>query len=104
MPFLLKCQGLDFDYVGVIIGEDLRLKNNEVITDYTKRADSDKSLDGLKSLAKKKDPTALQEVDRIIRNTYKTLMTRGMKGCYIYCVDKELNEYFKRRIERQNLR
>lgn len=98
------CQGLEFDYVGVIIGEDLRLKNNEVITDYTKRADSDKSLDGLKSLAKKNDPTALQEVDRIIRNTYKTLMTRGMKGCYIYCVDKELNEYFKRRIEKQNLR
>ena len=33
--------------------------------------------------------------DRIIKNTYKTLMTRGMKGCYIYCTDKEIEEYFK---------
>jgi DUF2075 family protein len=31
----------------------------------------------------------------IIKNTYRTLMTRGMKGCYIYSVDKETNEYFK---------
>lgn len=33
--------------------------------------------------------------DRIIRNTYRTLMTRGLKGCYIYCEDKELENYFK---------
>ena len=92
------CQGLEFDYVGVIIGNDLRYENDEVITDFTKRANSDKSLDGLKGNAKKNDPEALKEVDKIIRNTYKTLMTRGMKGCYIYCVDKKLNEYFKRRI------
>ena len=69
-----------------------------VVTDFTKRANSDKSLDGLKSKAKKNDPEALREVDRIIRNTYKTLMTRGMKGCYIFCCDKNLQEYFKRRI------
>lgn len=91
------CQGLEFDYVGVILGEDIRFENGQVITDFTKRASSDKSLDGLKGPAKKNDPVALKEVDRIIRNTYKTLMTRGMKGCYIYCCDKALNEYFKTR-------
>ena len=91
-------QGLEFDYIGVIIGEDLRCENDEVITDFTKRANSDKSLDGLKGPAKKNDPKALKEVDRIIRNTYKTLMSRGMKGCYIFCCDKELNEYLKSRI------
>ena len=32
--------------------------------------------------------------DAIIKNTYKTLMTRGMKGCYIYCTDKNLQNYF----------
>lgn len=32
--------------------------------------------------------------DSIIKNTYKTLMTRGMKGCYIYCTDKKLQNYF----------
>ena len=94
------CQGLEFDYVGVIIGEDLRYENNEVITDFTKRASTDKSLDGIKTLARKGDEKALKEVDKIIRNTYKTLMTRGMKGCYIYCVDKTLNDYFKERLNK----
>lgn len=31
--------------------------------------------------------------DRIIRNTYCTLLSRGQKGCYIYCEDKELLKY-----------
>ena len=33
--------------------------------------------------------------DSIIKNTYRTLMTRGMKGCYVYCTDKNLNKYLK---------
>lgn len=92
------CQGLEFDYVGVIIGEDLRYENDMVVTDFNKRANSDQSLKGLKSKAKKNDEEALKEVDKIIRNTYKTLMTRGMKGCYVYCCDKALSEYLKDRI------
>lgn len=90
-------QGLEFDYVGVIIGEDLRFEDNRIITDYNKRAKTDKSLNGLKM--RLKDPNlkdeALKKADEIIRNTYKTLMTRGLKGCYVYCVDSELNEYMK---------
>ena len=39
--------------------------------------------------------------DEIIKNTYKTLMTRGMKGCYIYCTDKKLQEYLKSNIIKQ---
>jgi len=34
-------------------------------------------------------------LDLVIKNTYRTLMTRGMKGCYVYFVDKETGEYFK---------
>ena len=33
--------------------------------------------------------------DEIIKNTYRTLMTRGQKGCYIYCTDKKLSDYLK---------
>ena len=40
-----------------------------------------------------------KKADEIIKNTYRTLMTRGMKGCYIYCVDQKLQEYIKKRIE-----
>ena len=36
--------------------------------------------------------------DNIIKNTYRTLMTRGMKGCYVYCVDKGMQEYLKKLI------
>lgn len=39
--------------------------------------------------------------DEIIKNTYKVLMTRGQKGCYVYCCDRELAEYIKGRIERE---
>ena len=42
------CQGLEFDYVGVIIGNDLRFEDNKLITDFTKRASTDKSLNGIK--------------------------------------------------------
>lgn len=51
-------QGLEFDYVGVIIGNDMRYEDGKVVTDFTK-------------------------------------MTRGMKGCYVYCVDEGLAEYLR---------
>ena len=83
-------QGLEFDYVGVIIGKDLRFYGNKVVTDYTQRAKSDKSLKGIKTTKN------YNLADKIIRNTYRTLLSRGQKGCYIYCEDKELANYIKR--------
>lgn len=76
-------QGLEFDYCGIIIGKDLRYENGAVITDRTKEAKSDKS-SGIRTC---KDP---EMADRLIRNTYKTLLSRGQKGCFIYCEDKAL--------------
>ena len=93
------CQGLEFDYVGVIIGDDLRYENG-IITDFTKRARTDQSIKGLKGLYKKDKDKALSIADRIIKNTYRTLLTRGQKGCYIYCIDNNLKEYFKRRLKK----
>ena len=93
------CQGLEFDYVGVIIGEDLRFENGRIISDYTKRASTDQSLKGIKKIAKEKgEEYSYKVADLIIKNTYKTLMTRGMKGCFVYCTDKALNNYFKEHI------
>ena len=83
-------QGLEFEYVGVIIGNDLRFVDGKVITDYTKRAKTDKSLKGIKTTRNYK------LADEIIRNTYRTLLSRGQKGCYIYCEDKPLANYIKR--------
>ena len=93
------CQGLEFDYVGVIIGDDLRYENGKIITDYSKRAKTDTSLNGIKKIAKEQgDEVAKQIADSIIKNTYRTLMTRGMKGCYVYCTNKELRDYLKNNI------
>ena len=93
-------QGLDFDYVGVIIGDDMRFENGHVITDASKRASTDQSLKGIKKLEKEDPDKAHKEADEIIKNTYRTLMTRGMKGCYIYCTDPNLAEYLKKRVNR----
>lgn len=89
------CQGLEFDYVGVIIGDDLRYENGHLITDASQRARTDKSLKGLGKMSKENPEEAARIADEIIRNTYRTLMTRGMKGCYIYCTNKELSDYIK---------
>ena len=95
-------QGLEFDYVGVIIGDDIRCENGEVITDFTKRAKTDQSLKGIKTLYKENPEEAQRRADEIIRNTYRTLLTRGMKGCYIFCTDKELSNYLKLRMNSVN--
>lgn len=94
------CQGLEFDYVGVIIGDDLRYENGRVVTDYTKRAKTDNSLRGLKKMIREEPDKALKLADEIIRNTYRTLMTRGQKGCLVFCTDKKLATYLKERYQK----
>ena len=89
-------QGLEFDYVGVIIGKDMRFEGNRVITDYKQRDRNDRTIQGVRTDADK----AL--ADRIIRNTYKTLLSRGQKGCFIYCQDPALRDYIRQRLDLNN--
>ena len=92
-------QGLEFDYICVIIGPDLKYREGKIITDCKERASTEKSLYGLYVLMKK-DKTYYQNLaDTIIRNTYRVLLTRGIKGCYVYSVDKELQKYLKKIIK-----
>ena len=94
------CQGLELEYVGVIIGPDLLVRNGKVITDYKKRASTDQSLKGIKKLAREKGEAYAQKIaEPIIKNTYRTLMSRGTKGCYIYSVDPGTNNYFRKAIK-----
>ncbi|MEG7357197.1 DUF2075 domain-containing protein [Bacillus vallismortis] len=97
------CQGLEFDYVGVIIGDDLVCRDGVVLTDHSKRAKTDTSLRGLKKMLKQNSDKAEKLADEIIRNTYRTLMTRGQKGCFIYCIDKELENYFLKRMKQMQM-
>ena len=72
----------------------MRYENGRVITNQTKIAESDKS-SGIRTCKNK------ELADRLIRNTYKTLMSRGQKGCFIYCEDKDLLAYFKKRLSKE---
>ena len=85
------CQGMEFDYVGVIIGRDLLYNGNKVITNKYAISKDDKT-------SKIRICRNEELADRLIKNTYKVLLTRGQKGCYIYCEDKNLSEYIKKRI------
>ena len=90
------CQGLEVDYIGVIIGKDLIAIDGVLVTDPSARAKTDKSLAGYKKDLKEDPISAQIKADEIIRNTYRTLMSRGMKGCYVYFVDPVTAEHFKK--------
>jgi len=84
-------QGLEFDYVGVIIGNDLKYNplTKELYGSYENYYDSSRKK-GLKSNQ--------EELTKLVKNIYKVLLSRGMKGCYVYCCDKELEGYLRGRL------
>jgi len=79
----------------VIVGPDFVVRDNVVQTDAAERAGQDRSVHGYKGMLKRDPSGARAKADVIIKNTYRTLMTRGQKGCYIYCTDRETNDYFR---------
>lgn len=96
------CQGLEVDYIGVIIGPDLVVRDGKVVISPDERDKHDKSIRGWKKMMKEQPALAKKETDLIIKNTYRTLMTRGMKGCYLYCTDKETAQFFKSRLSQHS--
>ncbi len=92
------CQGLELDYVGVIVGPDLVARGGAVVAFPEARARHDKTLSGWKRQAQIDPVAARAETARIIKNTYRTLMTRGMKGCYVYCTDDQTRRHFRRHL------
>lgn len=95
-------QGLEFDYVGVIIGKDVKYKDNHVITDYNAHGSADPSFKGIKKMFKSSECEAKIIADKLIKNAYRVLLTRGAKGCYIYCQDEEYREFIKNVIKNIN--
>jgi len=84
-------QGVDMDYAGVIIGKDLIYRDGKIIFDQTQNAKTDQA-SGIRNAPK-------EIAEKLIRNTYKVLLTRAIHGTYVYCEDKELNEYIKQVIK-----
>jgi len=89
---IYTAQGFEFDYIGIIIGNDLK---------YDKATDS---LVG--DISATKDPTlrrGKENFDEYVKNIYRVLMTRGIKGCYVYFVNSEVRSFFENRINFSNL-
>lgn len=86
-------QGYDLNYVGVIIGPDIS---------YNKEKNKiEVHVDKLKDINVKRG-TEEEIVEEFIINTYKTLLARGIKGCYMYACDESMQEYLKEHIEVYN--
>ncbi|MGI5897912.1 MAG: DUF2075 domain-containing protein [Candidatus Dojkabacteria bacterium] len=84
-------QGLEFDYIGVIVGRELTF--DPASLQY--RANWDKYKDNVGRQGLRDKP---EELSRLIRNIYRVLMTRGMKGCYVFFEDKNVKRYFLDRL------
>jgi uncharacterized protein len=81
-------QGFEFDYAGVIFGKDLTydLDKQQWIGNPACSADN---------VVRRAKGTFTD----LIKNTYRVLLSRGMKGCYIHFLDKDTERFFKSRIE-----
>ena len=87
---IYTAQGFEFDYVGVIFGEDL-------VYDFDKQTwqgNKENSSDGVVKRSKEK-------FTDLVKNTYRVLLSRGMKGCYVYFMNKDTERFFKSRIEKR---
>lgn len=80
---IFSAQGFEVDYIGVILGPDIR---------YDKDKECVAAVKGHTHSVSDSDPN----FDEHIKNIYRVLMSRGKKGCLIYCVDPDLGEYFKK--------
>jgi DUF2075 family protein len=82
-------QGFEFDYVGVIVGRDLV---------YRPRAgwvgQSEHSHDSVVRRARGE-----AEFRRLVQQTYRVLLSRGLRGCYVYFEDERTRDFVLSRIE-----
>lgn len=81
---------MEFDYVGLIVADDLIYREGKVKTDYTKHPQG--SGEFRRPHQKYPKPEDADIIDMLIRNTYKVLFTRGQKGLYLYVMDDKLRE------------
>jgi uncharacterized protein len=87
---IYTAQGLEFDYVGVIFGPDFVYEPDAA----NWKSDKTKSFDRMVKSA------ADQSFVQLVKNTYRVLLTRGMKGCYVHFMDKNTENFFRSRMER----
>jgi hypothetical protein len=76
-------QGFEYDYAGVIFGPDLVRRSGGWVAQPGRSHDT----------AVKRAP--IEEFERAVRNTYKVLLTRGLRGVLLYSTDEETQAMFR---------
>jgi uncharacterized protein len=84
---IYTAQGFEFDYAGVIWGPDLRydLDKGEWIGDPTASHDT---------VVKR----AKNQFTEYVKHSYRVLLSRGMKGCYVHFMDPDTARFVKSRL------
>jgi DUF2075 family protein len=85
---IYTAQGFEVDYAGVIIGEDLRYDPDlgDWVPDPSKSSDS--------AISRR---LSREDQLRLLKQAYRVLLSRGMKGCYVYAVDPETRKFLQSR-------
>ncbi len=86
---IYTAQGFEFDYIGVIFGPDLVYRPGHADWEGHKEKSHDK-------IVKRSGDQFM----RMVKNSYRVLLTRGMKGCYVHFMDKDTENFFRSRLER----
>jgi len=81
-------QGFEFDYVGVIVGKDMIYNFDSQIWEGHPENNAD-------SVVKR----ARDHFVDLVKNTYRVLLSRGMKGCFVHFMDKDTERFFRSRME-----
>ena len=82
---IYSAQGFEFDYCGVILGNDLIWREGRWVA----------SKDASKDSALLRGKLSQDELRAMLQHTYRVLLTRGMKGTFIYSADWETMEMLK---------
>jgi hypothetical protein len=85
---IYTAQGFEFDYAGVIFGTDLVYRSGKGWVGQAANSHD--------SVVKRSGEKFLD----LVKNTYRVLLTRGIKGCYVYFTDKETEQFFRSRTEK----
>lgn len=88
-------QGFEFDYAGLIWGPDLVYDLDA--GSWVVRPERSHDKGAKKGLTKSSEGRA--RLLELVKNTYRVLLSRGMKGCYVYFTDKDTERFVRSRME-----
>ena len=85
---IYTAQGFEFDYVGVIVGTDLRYS-------FDRQSWEGYPSESHDTVVKR----ARENFVDLVKNSYRVLLSRGLKGCFVHFVDKETERFVRSRID-----